>query len=398
MRLEWVVRRSFPGPGGIASMMRTVARSLAPAHRIQVWAARIDAEPFTRTNTTVGAQIFEPIEVDGVTVLPLPRDTAVNVAALPIALTAAPVLRRVAFGALRRLTAPAYVRAAGTALAREWGAPDLVHCWGGEAVCWAAGDAARRARVPFAVTPFAHPGAWGDDAMNAAFYRRAQAVLALLPSEAALYESLGVDAARLHVVGVPAGALPEGGPDVRARHELGDTPLVLQLGVKEPYKGYRTLLGAAPLVWREVPDARFAFVGPRTDASRADFARRADPRVIEAGLVPHEEVAAWLRAATVLCLPSTSEIMPVAILEAWSAGVPVVAAEWWCARDLVTHERDGLVVGHGPEAVAAGLVAVLRDRRGAAGMGDAGRAKVLERYTPAAVAARHEQAYAAAAR
>ena len=396
MDIAYVVRRSFPGPGGIATMMRVVARELASRHHLRVWAARVDDAPFTRLNTTIGAQRFKPLWAEGVEIRPIPMGMLASAAAAPLSLMTVPGLRGPGFKPLRRVTAPAYVRSVDAGLAREWGTVELAHAWGGEHVNWAAGRAARARGVPLVVTPFAHPGAWGDDPMNAAFYRDAQAVLALLPREAAFYASLGVDEARLHVVGVPVTPLPDDGPDVRAAHGIGDAPVVLFLGVKEPYKGYRVLLEAAARIRQDAPEARLVFVGPRTAASEADFARVDDSRVIEVGLVAKEEVAAWLRAATVMCLPSTSEIMPVSILEAWQAGVPVVAAEWWCARDLIDHERTGLICSADAASIGDGVAALLADPEAARAMGAAGRALVSERYAPAVVAERHEAAYRAA--
>ena len=397
MDIACVVRRSFPGPGGIATAMRVVARELvAKHHRVRVWASRIDDRPFTRLNTTLGAQAFSPFWSEGVEVRPIPMSAIAATASAPMAMLEVPGFRGKGFSVTRRATAPGYVRAVAGRLARAWGSPDVVHCWGGEHVNWAAGRAARRAGIPLVVTPFAHPGAWGDDPMNVAFYQEAAIVCALLPTEAAFYARLGLDPARLRVVGVPVTPLPSEGPDVRARHGIGDAPLVVFLGVKQPYKGYRVLLEAAPTVWGDVPDARFAFVGPRTAESEADFARVDDQRVTEVGLVPDEEVAAWLRAATVLCLPSTSEIMPVSILEAWQAGVPVVAAEWWCARDLIDDGLDGVICEPTRASIAGGLARLLGDPAAARVMGEAGRAKVEARFTPAKVAALHESAYAAA--
>jgi glycosyltransferase involved in cell wall biosynthesis len=393
MDIACVVRRSFPGPGGIATALRVTARDLALRHHVRVWAARIDDAPITRLNATLGAQTFTPFWVDQVEVRPVPMKVGALAASTPMALMQVPGLRRFGYGLLRKATAPGYVRSVGTSLAADWGSPDVVHCWGGEHLNWAAGHAARAAGIPLVVTPFAHPKAWGDDPMNVAFYQTADLVLALLPSEAAFYAQLGIDPARVRVVGVPVTPQSTDGPDVRSLHEIGDEPLVLFLGVKELYKGYRLLLETAATVWESVPRARFAFVGPRTAASEQDFARVSDPRIIEVGLVDADEVAAWQRAATVYCLPSTSEIMPVAILEAWQQGVPVVAAEWWCAKDLVTHGSDGIIVQPEESEVAIALVAMLRDPERARAMGEAGKRKVMETYSPAAVAARHEAAY-----
>lgn len=393
MDIAYTVRRSFPGPGGIATALRVTARELARRHRVRVWAARIDAQPLTRINTALGAQVFAPFWESGVEVRPVPMGIGGLVASTPMALMRVPILRGPGYQFLRKATTPGYVNSVGPRFAREFGGADVVHAWGGEHVNWAAGRAAQLLEKPFVVTPFAHPKAWGDDPMNVQFYKQAHAVCALLPSEAGFYASLGIAEDRLHTVGVPVTPLPEEGPDVRRRHRIGEAPLVLFLGVKEPYKGYRTLLDASSQIWASDPQARLAFVGPQTDASRTDFAGIDDVRIIEVGQVTDDEVSAWMQAADVFCLPSTSEIMPVSILEAWQARTPVVAAEWWCAHDLITEGVDGLVTAPRSDAIAHAVVSLLSDRSGAAAMGEAGANKVLESYSPAAVAARHDAVY-----
>ncbi len=393
MNIAYTVRRSFPGPGGIATALRVTATTLAQRHHVRVWAARIDAEPITRLNATVRPQAFPPFWSDGVEVRPVPMDLVARALASPMSLLEVPGLRGPGYQPLRHLTAPGYVRAVAPRLAAEWGTPDVVHAWGGEHLNWAAGHAATSARIPLVVTPFAHPKAWGDDDMNVAFYKSADRVLALLPAEADFYASLGVEPDRVRVVGVPVTPLPDDGPDVRARHGIGDAPLVLSFGVKEPYKGYPILLEAADEILRAHPDARIAFVGPRTARSEQDFASVSNERIIEVGRVDDAEARAWQRAATILCLPSTSEIMPVTILECWSVSVPVVAAEWWCARDLITDGTDGVITTPDAAAIARAVNELLADPARASAMGKAGYTKVIERYSPEAVAARHESIY-----
>lgn len=390
MNLAVVVRRSFPGPGGIATMLRTVSTGLVSlGHSVRVVAARIDDAPVSRLNATLTPQRFSPIEIEGVRIEPAPADALSLLAAAPMAAATVPGFRTLLYDPMRAFTGSVYPAAAGLALARQLRGSTHVHAWGGEHLPWAALSAARRLDVPFIVTPFAHPGAWGDDARNAAFYASADAVLCLVPSEADLYERLGVSRSKLHVVGVPVTARPPAPSSVRERHNLGDAPLILSLGVKAAYKGYRTLLRSLPSVWSAHPDARVAFVGPRTADSHQDFDGEVDARIIEEGEVTDAEVTAWLQAADVVCLPSTSEILPVTILDAWGQGKPVVAGRWWCAADLVDDGVNGVIVDPTPDAVAAALTGYLSDPDRMRAHGLAGRQKVARVYSADEVVARH---------
>lgn len=374
-------------------MMRVVAGPVHREYEIRVFAARIDDVPVTRLNSSVRAQRFRAIWQDGVEINPLPHDAVSRAAGLGLGALSLPGARRFANAPLRALTAPPFTRTLARGFRSEFEGVELVHTWGGEHVNWAAGHAARSLDVPLVVTPFAHPGQWGDDAQNAAFYRSADRILALVASEARVYEELGVDPDRIRVVGVPASPMPEPAGDPRGQHHLGANPLVLFLGVKEPYKGYRQILDSMPAVWRAVPDARFAFVGPHTPTSQTDFAEVCDPRVVVRGTVERRELASWLRAADVLVLPSSSEIFPVVILEAWAQRTAVIAGRWWCAEDVVTNGTDGLLIDSSVEQVTGSIITLLRDEPLRTAMGAAGAAKVEARFTPEAVAARHLDAY-----
>ncbi|MFP5225100.1 MAG: glycosyltransferase family 4 protein [Actinomycetota bacterium] len=393
MKLIWTTRRSFPGPGGIPQMMREVAGPVHQDHAIRVFAARVDDVPVTRLNSSVRAQRFRTMWHDGIEINPLPHDAFSRAAGVGLGALSIPGARRLANAPLRALTAPPFTRALARGFRREFEGAELVHTWGGEHVNWAAGHAAKKLDLPLVVTPFAHPGQWGDDAQNAAFYRSADRVLALVPSEAAVYESLGVDADRIRVVGVPAPAMPEPAGDPRKAHGIGQRPLVLFLGVKEPYKGYRLVLQAMEGVWRAVPDARFAFIGPHTQTSEQDFSVVDDERVVVRGTVDRGELTAWLKQADTLILPSASEIFPVVILEAWSWSTPVVSGRWWCAEDVVSNGTDGLIIDPSVELVTGALITMLRDEAMRKAMGEAGRAKVEASFTPEVVARSHLDAY-----
>ena len=141
---------------------------------------------------------------------------------------------------------------------------------------------------------------------------------------------MGAAAERVHVI--PFGPVLSDhfdGPSFRQRHGLGQFPVVLFVGQKLAYKGYRQIVeAAAPLVWAGVPDARFVFVGPRNPDSISVFERVSDPRVLELPAVDLEEKTSALAACDVFCMPSMQESLGVVYLEAWSLGKPVVAGRY----------------------------------------------------------------------
>ena len=74
----------------------------------------------------------------------------------------------------------------------------------------------------------------------------------------------------------------------------------------------------------------------------------------------HTEVAEWMAAADLLCLPSKREGCPNVVLEALASGIPVVASAVGTIPEFVD-EHSGIVVPPGdPGALADALAAALR--------------------------------------
>src|SRR5262249_8977579 len=141
---------------------------------------------------------------------------------------------------------------------------------------------ARRLGIPFIFAPLHHPRWVGRRyQVYLDLYREADALIALTAHERGLYEALGIARERISSIGIGP-VLPQAadGARFRAAHAVPGQ-LVLFLGQKYPYKGYEHLLAAAHLVWRERPEVTFAFLGPRTPASRRAFSRVSDPRILE---------------------------------------------------------------------------------------------------------------------
>jgi glycosyltransferase involved in cell wall biosynthesis len=81
-----------------------------------------------------------------------------------------------------------------------------------------------------------------------------------------------------------------------------------------------------------------------------------------AGAYPQADAVAMMRLADVVAVPSRWEGCPYVVLEAFQAGVPVVAAAVGGVADLVQDGVNGLcVAAEQPEALGDALLTLLRD-------------------------------------
>ncbi len=390
MKLLLVSQNYHPFVGGVETHARQLAHALRRDHDVEVAAMNFAPSRLPRRVALLHASALAPRHPGGrdgaVPVHSLAPAPAERVRLLPIAARTLPGLGRLAgyfrlesFG-YRRYRAVYLPR-----LRRLMRGADVVHSLAGNYLGWAAREAAHGLGVPFVSTPFVHPRQWGDGPNDVAYYRRADAVIALVESDRRYLVEIGVPAEKIHVVGVspelPGRADPEG---FRRRHGLGAAPLVLYVGRMMPQKGARAVLDAAPLVWQRHPDAVFVFIGPQTDESEPWF-RGAGPRVRVLGRVSLQEKADALAACDVFCMPSLSEILPTVYLEAWNYGRPVVGGLAHGLPELVEGNEAGLSAGQEPGDVAAALLRLLGDAGLRQRLGENGRRLVEREYSVPAV-------------
>jgi glycosyltransferase involved in cell wall biosynthesis len=148
------------------------------------------------------------------------------------------------------------------------------------------------------------------------------------------------------------------------RAELGvprDAFVLAAVANFRPDKDHRTLVAAAETVLLRRPDALFVFAGSGDlrDEVAADIERRGvGGQVMLLGHVRQGNRLA--AAADLLVLSSRSEGLPVAVMEALAAGVPVVATAVGGVPDLVRDGDNGLLCRPGsPGALADALLAAM---------------------------------------
>jgi len=171
------------------------------------------------------------------------------------------------------------------------------------------------------------------------------------------------------------------------KRSLGIAPLqptILFAGRIVYQKGVDILLNAIPYVLKHVPEAMFVFAGD--GEMRWDLENNAKARGLEhncrwLGKVQHKQLRQLFKSCDVLCVPSRNEPFGIVILEAWSAGKPVVATKNGGPGEFVQHGVTGLSVSDNADSIAWGLGSIIADFDKARAMGSRGRADVEARFT-----------------
>ena len=138
-----------------------------------------------------------------------------------------------------------------------------------------------------------------------------------------------------------------------AKARLGiTTPLILSVGALIERKGQAFVVEALPAL----PDVVLVLIGKGEDESALKERARVlgvSDRVRFMGALPQLEIADWLAAADVMVLPSASEGLANAWVEALASGTPVVTCDVGGARELIDRPEAGHLVERNPAAIGA---------------------------------------------
>ncbi len=163
-----------------------------------------------------------------------------------------------------------------------------------------------------------------------------------------------------------------------------DPPLILAMGRLVPVKGFHVLLKAAAMLKREQKDFRLVVLGdgPLKDDLHK-LLRRLDiqDRVELPGFA--DDTGAWLQKADLFVLPSLSEGIPMALLEAMAAGVPAIASDTGGVPEVIGHDRrfGELCPPGDAEALGRCLDKCLTNRNDTAAMGRQGMHRIREAFS-----------------
>lgn len=192
-------------------------------------------------------------------------------------------------------------------------------------------------------------------------------------------ETFGVPARHLSVIpcGVDTAVFrPSGAP--------AEPPHVVCVARLSPVKNVGRLLEACAILSSRGLDLRCVILGDGREREALEASRSRlglDDIATFLGSREQREVVAWWQRAAVAVLSSTSEGLPVSLMEAAACGVPAVATAVGGVAELVEDGVTGVLVPPGDaHALANALERLLRDRQLAARLGRAARRRVEERF------------------
>lgn len=207
--------------------------------------------------------------------------------------------------------------------------------------------------------------------------RLANAVATATDAEATVFRNAGV---RTVVTLPPAVGATAMVPDEEAMHArrqlgVGNAPLIVVVASRnEPRKGLSFALESFELVRRTRPDARLAVVGLSEQPSRLPQG------VLCPGRVPDTMLRGFIRAATVVFVPSLFEAFSRVVIEAWEQSRPLVVSDGVALAPRVAATGGRVVRYDDADGASKALVAAITHPEHLAESGALGRSLVETEY------------------
>lgn len=184
----------------------------------------------------------------------------------------------------------------------------------------------------------------------------------------------------------------------RARGQWGipDSGLVVgTVGRLSREKGHHDALLAFPDLLEQIPRATMVIVGDGHERQNLEHLASTlgiDARVVFTGYCPN--AAELMAGFDLFVLPSHSEGMPIALLEALGLGLPCVATDVGGVSELVHHNHTGfLVPPRSPELLSRAMIQLLAGEQIRLRLGKAASEFVQEHYSIEARVRREEEMY-----
>jgi L-malate glycosyltransferase len=191
----------------------------------------------------------------------------------------------------------------------------------------------------------------------------------------------------VHYLGIDMAVADVSREQIRREFGIQDDEIVIVcVAFHSPIKGIDVLLEAMGIIVENFPKVLLLQVGSTKDPHETDVLKELSnklgikDRVIWAGY--RNDVVNILHGGDIYCQPSRNEGLGLAILEAMSMKLPVIATRVGGIPEAVEEGVTGLLVSsESPAELAAGIALLLRDPGKCKEMGDAGKRKVEKEFS-----------------
>lgn len=188
----------------------------------------------------------------------------------------------------------------------------------------------------------------------------------------------------------------ESGPAIRRELGLTESNFVVgSVGMFRPEKGHIDLIDAVAQARQRVPGLRLFLMGD--GKQKAEIQKRCREMAMDDAVrfvLPGSNVASFLTALDLFALPSHTEGLSIATIEAMSCGTPVVVTDCGGPTEIVTDGVTGLVVPPcDSQAMADALVRLAEDSTLRVCLGANGRARALDSFSLSSMLTRYDRLY-----
>ncbi len=241
-------------------------------------------------------------------------------------------------------------------------------------------------------------------------YESAERIIALYEGNTRLQIEYGARPERLEII--PNGIDPSTYDETREqrkrrRREGSDERVIVGfMGRVVPIKDVKTLIRSAYNVCRRCPHAHFLIAGPTEEDE--EYFEACQELVEQFGIgnqfefIGRQKPVEFLASIDIMLLTSISEGLPLVILEAFSASIPVVSTDVGACREMIEGRTApdqelgpaGVVTRiYSPEDTADGLIRLIQSPDLVDEMGEAGRERVERYYVESDIMDQYQRIY-----
>lgn len=172
-----------------------------------------------------------------------------------------------------------------------------------------------------------------------------------------------------------------GKPPAHATGEIKDKTIrLLFVGAVGKLKGEKDLIEALALLQKPGVDVKASFLGYGADGLAKACNEAGISEMIEhLGPVRMDERAEFYRRADIFVLPTYAEAMPISVMEAMAAGLPVISTAVGGIPEIITDGEEGILLPCGDaQALAENIALLASDPEKRMRMGKLAKKRVTE--------------------